>query len=809
MMKLKEFKIFSFLLFLSINLFSQSKVSGFIYENDTDLALKLVEVYDTDKGLITTSSENGYYEFYTSKDVITLVFIADGYQFIEKSISLSKNNILNIYFSNPIQELSEVVVKANNKKVFQLGRLKDIEGTAIFAGKKSEVISMDLSMANLASNNARQIYNQIAGLNIFQNDDAGLQLNIGGRGLDPNRTSNFNTRQNGYDISADALGYPESYYTPPAEALKEINIVRGAASLQYGTQFGGLVDFKIKDPEKSSELEIISRNTLGSNSLYTNFTSFSGSSNKISYYSFLNYKKGNGFRPNSDFESINYFLKTIFELNSKTSISTELTYLKYLAHQAGGLSDKMFLENPFQSNRSRNWFGLNWFLYNLKLEHQINSSSNLSFSFFGLNASRDALGFRTNRVDQVDVNLERDLIKGEFSNYGFESRYLNRYSLGSNNSVFLIGVKFYNSNNDSEQGPGSSGSDANFKFYNNDFPNYFNQSNYNYPNINLAFFGENIFYLTEKFSITPGFRFEYIKTKSDGFYKKINVDAAGNIILNQIINDSETRKRNFVLLGLGASYKVARNIELYSNISENYRSVTFADISISNPAFSINPEISDENGSTFDFGVRGNHKKQVSFDIGFFSLFYNDRIGFVQKAYSDGRVKSEKGNVGNAVIYGFESLIDFDINEMFIKDNDVSMNFFVNSSLINSEYTKSEVPGVQGKEVEFVPNLNFKTGLKFGIRDLVFNLQYTYLSKQFTDASNAVEGNLSGVIGQIPKYSILDFSASYNLKKIKLETGVNNILNEYYFTRRATGYPGPGIIPSEPRSYYLTIQVKL
>ena len=169
-MKLKEFKIFSFLLFLSFNLCSQSKVSGFIYEKDTEVVLKMVEVYDIEKGLITTSSENGYYEFYTSKDVITLVFIADGYQFIEKSISLSEKNNLNIYFSNPIQELSEVVVKANNKKVFQLGRLKDIEGTAIFAGKKSEVISMDLSMANLASNNARQIYNQIAGLNIFQND---------------------------------------------------------------------------------------------------------------------------------------------------------------------------------------------------------------------------------------------------------------------------------------------------------------------------------------------------------------------------------------------------------------------------------------------------------------------------------------------------------------------------------------------------------------------------------------------------------------------------------------------------------------
>ena len=82
------------------------------------------------------------------------------------------------------QELSEVEIIAQKEKVFELQRLKDVEGTAIFAGKKTEVIQVDQSMANLATNNARQIYSQIAGLNIYQNDDAGLQLNIGGRGLE-------------------------------------------------------------------------------------------------------------------------------------------------------------------------------------------------------------------------------------------------------------------------------------------------------------------------------------------------------------------------------------------------------------------------------------------------------------------------------------------------------------------------------------------------------------------------------------------------------------------------------------------------
>ena len=806
-MKLKVFKILFISFFFSLYSFSQNKISGYISEKLTDINLEGVSVYDIDIGLITKTNSLGYYEFITDKSTITLVFIFEGYQYVEKTIESSSDIKLNISFSNPIQELSEVIVKANNKKIFQLSSLKDVEGTAIFAGKKSEVISMGLSMANLASNNSRQIFSQIAGLNIYQNDDAGLQLNIGGRGLDPNRTSNFNTRQNGYDISADALGYPESYYTPPAEALKEIQIIRGAASLQYGTQFGGLVNFVLNDPTKKP-FEIISRNTLGNNALYTNFTSFSGTKNKLSYYSFINYKKGDGFRPNSDFESFNSFLNIKYQLNNMTSLSSEFTYMKYLAHQAGGLSDKMFDLNPFQSNRSRNWFGLNWFLYNLKFKHQFSVNSNFSLSIFGLNASRDALGFRTNRVDQIDSNQERDLIKGEFQNFGFESRFLKKYNLKEKKNVFLIGIKFYKSNNDSQQGPGSLNSDADFEFRLKNFPNYTNQSKYNYPNLNYSIFGENIFYISDKFSITPGFRYEYIKTESNGYYKKINLDGAGNVILNRTIDDSEIRKRNFFLFGLGTSFKPSNFLEFYSNISENYRSVTFADISILNPAYSINPNISDENGYTFDLGFRGNYRKKFSYDVGFFSLFYNDRIGFVQKAFDDGSVKSEKGNVGNARMYGVESIVEIDMNEILIKNNDYIFNYFINSSFINSKYTKSKEPGVQGNRVEFVPSINLKSGIKFGYKNLTLNIQYSYLSSQYTDASNATDGNLSGVIGQIPSYDIMDFSASYIFNNYKIETGVNNLLDNYYFTRRATGYPGPGIIPSEPRSIYLTVQLK-
>ena len=807
-MKSKVFNVIVFIFWL--NGYGQLQVNCIVKtKGDNVLETKFVDVFDRDRGFIKKVPFGEEFLLVIDKESISLVFLAEGFEIFEKQIDDTNNKDVMIILKPLVEDLSEVVISAKKREVFQLSRLKDFEKTAIYAGKKTEVILVEQSMANLASNNARQIYSQIPGLNIYQNDDAGLQLHIGGRGLDPNRTSNFNTRQNNYDISADVLGYPESYYTPPSEAIEEIQIVRGAASLQYGTQFGGLVNFKLKSSTTYKPLEITSRNTFGTNNLYTNFSLISGNINDFKYLTFFNFKSGDGFRPNSKFDSSNFF----FSLSKKIKdleVSFEITYLDYLAQQPGGLSDEMFSKDPFQSNRRRNWFELNWFLYNSKIDYQFSDNSNFNFNFFGLKAQRNALGFRSNRVSQIDSDDERDLIKGDFQNFGFETRWLKKYKISKYNSVFLIGNKFYKSNNTSQQGPGSNSSGPEFNFRLDEYPNYSLQSNYNYPNENISFFTENIFYLSDNFSITPGARYEYIKTATDGSYKKINTDAAGNVILNLSTDSSESRKRSFTLFGLGFSYKRSEKIEYYANISQNYRSVTFADISIINPAFSINPNISDEKGFTADLGVRGNVNEIVSFDLSFFNLSYQDRIGFVQRAYRDGSVKSERGNVGDASILGVESLIDLNLKEFSeINNNDYLLNVFLNFSFIDSEYIRSEEPGVTGKKVEFIPNSNIKTGLKFGYKNFLFSTQYTFLSSQYTDSSNAVAGNLSGVIGLIPSYEIVDISSSFLTGRFKFELGINNLFDKAYYTRRATGYPGPGIITSPNRNIYFTTQVKI
>tara|TARA_Y100000766_G_scaffold74067_1_gene62490 strand:+ start:2426 stop:4837 length:2412 start_codon:yes stop_codon:yes gene_type:complete len=801
-------RYFTILFFVLTNqLFSQNNFQGKVVSEITALPLYGVEIYDKELGYLTKTDSNGLYNFTSDKKTLSVYFFLDGLSVYNQSI---KDAVFEQISLNPlVVSVDDVEVVVSNFETFNIRKLDDIEKMTVFSGKKTEVIKVNQAIANLATNNPRQIYNQVSGLNVFQNDDAGLQLNIGGRGLDPNRTANFNTRQNNYDISADVLGYPESYYTPPSEAIDEIQIIRGAASLQYGTQFGGLLNFVFKKPTSNKRIELISRNTIGNNNLMTNFTSLSGTINKTSYYTFINYKKGNGFRPNTGYNALNLYGFLNHKFSAKLEISSEITYMHYLTQQAGGLTDKMFYENPLQSNRSRNWFEVDWMLYNGKLLYEPTAQTKLSVNIFGLNASRNSLGYRTNRVNQNDLGGVRDLIKGKFKNYGIESKFLHKYNLFQKSAAIVFGVKHYKSKNKSIQGPGSDGSDSDFNLYTTTFPFYNNQSEYDFPNINNSIFIENIFYVNSKLSITPGARYEFIKTESVGSYKQINLDAASNPIFDTTIFQNNINQRQFILTGVGISYKWNKSLENYSNLSQNYRSVTFSDISIVSPTYSVDPNIGDEKGYTFDFGFRGTYNDLILFDISSFLISYKDRIGFVLREFDFGGVKSVRDNVGDASLIGVESIIDINIKKLMSISDQYRLNAFINLSKISSKYTRSDQAGIEGNEIEYVPKINFKSGINFGYRKLKTSIQYSYVSKQFSDASNAIVGNSSGIIGQIPDYNIVDVSLSYNINKFKIESGVNNFFNENYFSRRAVGYPGPGIIPSPKRNYYLSLEIKL
>lgn len=807
---MKEMSRLIYLLFLLVILSQMAKAQEFyelrvLVKTKNDKEVKEIELIVDPGYRLMKRTNSGEYTLDSLKaGNYSLTIFSEGYNTIKENIEISNSNLRLEFELIPFEATIDAVVIIDEKEnEFGIRRLKPVEGTAIYAGKKSEVVSPEDMAVNTATNNSRQLYGKVAGLNIWESDGAGIQLGIGGRGLNPSRVSNFNTRQNGYDISADALGYPESYYSPPTEAIERIEIVRGAASLQYGTQFGGFLNFKLKEGPEDKKFELISRQTLGSFGLFNSFNSISGNKGKLKYYSYFQYKTGKGWRENSDFDVKNSHTHLSYQLNNKIKIGFEYTYMNYLQQQAGGLTDVMFEQDPQQSIRQRNWFKVDWNLFALSLDYRISDKTDFNFRSFGLLAGRDAVGV-LNQITRIDrEGTTRDLLSDDYKNIGFENRLLHRYTLFDNTSIFLIGMRYYNGMTDRKQGNGSTASDADFNYLN---PNRPEDSKYDFPSQNLSFFTENVFYLSPKISITPGLRFEYISTQAQGYYFNRFIANNGDTLLNEQRFEERENNRNFLLAGIGMSYKPHEKFEFYANFSQNYRSINFNDMRIDNPNYVVDPDLQDEKGFSVDLGIRGNKLNAFNYDISLFLLSYKDRIGTTLRTdpflFRTFRFRT---NISDSRSLGLESFIEVDVFQALgLKELKSKLSVFSNFSLIHAEYINSQEAAFDNKEVELAPRLIFKGGLSYRRERFQLSYQYSYTEQHFTDATNA-DFSPNAVFGIIPAYAVMDVSAKYGHKKLSFEAGVNNLADAIYFSRRASGYPGPGIIPADPRNFYLTI----
>lgn len=798
--------------FIGFSHAQQLNISGTVKNSKTTIAGATITL--NDRLAITKTDSKGYFSFNNlSAGNYTLLVSAIGFRTDSVHAELKDDNlILSVVLTEANKQLDTVTVNAVQEKT-AFTRLKDVEGTAIYAGKKTEVIVLKDLIGNKATNNTRQVYAKVAGLNIWENDVAGLQLAIGGRGLSPNRVANFNTRQNGYDISADALGYPESYYTPPVEAVDRIEIVRGAASLQYGTQFGGMINFRMLHGSDTDKFSLTTRLTGGSFQFFNTSTSIGGTVGKLNYVGFYQHKSGNGWRPNSDFNSNTGYAAVTYNLASKMSVTLQYTHMDYLQHQPGGLTDADFANDPQQSTRMRNWFKANWNLGAFIFDYQISNHLHLNNRLFGLAAERNALGILTyiNRAD--DGTADRNLYVDHYRNWGNETRLLYQYNTGKQVSTALIGVRYYKGHTHREQGfgnNGSSGTPKDFTFSPAMASDTLKYSDYTFPEHNTALFAENIFRINDRFNIIPGIRYEQITTQADGRYTNALFDGAGNLIFEQKIHDNKINERSFLIAGIGATYNVRPDIQLYANFSQNYKAINFNDLRTLNPNLRVDSALQDEKGYSADLGIRKSNGI-LSYDINLFLINYDNKIGNKLSVDTTNSITYNlRTNVARSVHIGFESYIELDLWK-WLKgtSSKTSLSIFSNLSALSAKYSSKKDPTIDGRKVEFVPDVIFKSGLSFRRKKFAAAYQFSYTGTQFTDATNATF-TANAIDGGVPSYIIMDFSAEYNIsRRLSLSGTINNLADHKYFTRRADSYPGPGIVPADARSFYATLQFRL
>ncbi len=700
------------------------------------------------------------------------------------------------------KELPDItVVGRNSKSDYQ--QIPEIVGTTIYAGKKNALIVLENVQGNISNNVMRQVLAKIPGIHIWESDPSGIQIGIAARGLSPNRSWEFNVRQNGYDIAADPFGYPEAYYNPQMQAIQRIEIVRGQSALQYGPQFGGMINYILKNGSeinKPVELEI--QQTIGSNGLFNNYTAVGGKQGKLHYYSFFDQRKGDGWRNNSQFFTKSGFGSITYNFTNKFSLSFELMYSHIRSQQAGGLTDDQIKQDAQQSFRNRNWFDITWMTPAIILQYEINEHSRWNTKIFGTIGNRNSIGFlqpitvkdsinpSTNQLNNRMVNLDK------YRNFGIESRIISDYAIGKFKNTIAGGIRLYKGNTYRlADGIGSTGTNYDITI-SGTYP-----KDVSFASSNAAAFIENIFKFSDKLYLIPGIRYEWLEGSAAG---RNGLNTNGTAINLQNI----TRSRNFILTGVGSEYHITKSTEFYANLSQAYRPIQFANLQAPPTTDVIDPELKDAKGYNLDIGYRGKVKNYIQFDVSGFYLKYNNRVGTISSVNGNYRLIT---NVGASSSQGIETYIEFNPIRAFSNSQFTDLILFSSYAYTNATYSSNHKDAnTKGKKVENAPTSIFRGGISYGYKKFLMTTQFNFVGSAFSDANNTIAASANGNTGLIPSYSIIDLTCSYKLyKKLQLKAGINNLLDKIYFTRRAAGYPGPGALPADGRTAFISIEAKL
>jgi Fe(3+) dicitrate transport protein len=690
--------------------------------------------------------------------------------------------------------------------------LGPIQGTNIYAGKKSEVIHLNQLDADLSTNNYRQLMAKVPGVSIWESDGSGIQTSVATRGLSPNRSWEFNVRQNGFDISSEVFGYPEAYFTPPTEALEKIEIVRGAGALQYGPQFGGMMNYVTKKYLGNKPFSFESQQTIGNYGLFNAYNAIGGKIKKFSYFGYLHHRSADGWRQNSQYRTTTGHLSLTYSFSSKLNATLEYTHMDYSSQQPGGLTDSMFFENAQQSNRARNWMGTPWNTAAFHLDYAINEGTKFSLKLFYINAQRNSVGFLRDVLVPDSLSGKyynnRQVDRDFYENIGGELRFLKSYQMLGNKSALSAGIRLYSGSTIRKQGGvGSVHSDFDLSIVSQQssvLGSFDYRRNLSFETYNGATFIENLFQLTKRLSITPGIRFEYINSSASGIIEKPVIGSAISVP-NQV--------RTIFLAGAGAEFSTTKNTNIYANISQAYRPVTYSELTPAATTDSIDSNLKDARGFNIDFGYRGAIKEFLTFDVGAFYLFYDNRIGTISV-----NNKNLKTNIGASVSRGIESFIELDVMRIFTEKSKIgNLKLSANVAFIDARYTRWDDPAAlvdvtknfTGNFVENAPRSINRFGLTYKYNRFSINYQLNQVGAVYTDALNTEKPNAKATIGKISEYHVMDLSCTYLINgKYNVKAGVNNLTDERYATRRAGGYPGPGLLPANGRTFYFSIGVK-
>jgi Fe(3+) dicitrate transport protein len=696
---------------------------------------------------------------------------------------------------------SIIIISYLNQNIIR--PLPAVLGTYIFDGKKTEVIELAQIPADITNKTGRQLFAKIPGIFVYDMDGSGNQVNIAARGLDPHRGWEFNTRKDGIITNSDMYGYPASHYSMPLESISRIELIRGTGSLQYGAQFGGMVNYVTKQGDTTRPFSFESINTVGSFNLLSTYNAIGGKSGKFRYYAYFYRKSRDGYRDNEHTNSEAQSIIINYDPTPHISIRAEWARSAYTYRIPGPLTDSMFHADPRQATRSRNYFNPDINIPSINLNWQIANHTRLQLISSAVVGKRNSVQFDkpTNIPDTINATTHqynnRQVDIDAFNSYTTELRMLQEYFLGKQLSTFVAGVQYMNNDlHRTQLGKGTTGSDFDLTLVDPAWGR-----DVHLKTKNIAVFAENRFRLSKALSVNIGARIEIGKT-----------DMTGKITYYPDNDLPVTIKHQFPLFGSHVLFKPINNMEWYAGWSQAYHPMLFKDLIPGSLFEKVDPNIEDAKGYNAELGWRGSWRF-LRWDINGFLLRYNNRFGTLAETDLGGNFYTYRTNIGNSFTKGAEIFVQAD----WRLNNKIGLSVFTSTALLDARYENAVVKSgnnnisIDGNKVETVPGIITRNGASVKYRKLGLSILYSYTAKSFADALNTVAPlKTTGAVGIVPAYGILDINSSFRItKNLEARLNINNVTDKQYFTKRPTFYPGPGVWPSDGRNFSASLVIRL
>jgi Fe(3+) dicitrate transport protein len=661
-------------------------------------------------------------------------------------------------------------------------------------GKKSQLLDKTPGSATLVSEltlklnqpiSGNEIFKNVSGINIVEEEGAGLRTNIGIRGLDPDRSRTILMLEDGIPVALAPYGEPEMYYTPSIDRMSSIEIVKGSGSILFGPQtIGGVINYITPDPPSNSMLKLNLRS--GSGGLVTGQMLYGTTVDNTGISVGLLHREADKIGI-TDFSLNDLFAKIKFQTGSNSRIGIKISAYDETSNSTYvGITQSMYDNGEYFVNVAPD-DRLNIRRYSASLTHDlfISSASMLKTTVFGYTTSRNWLRqdfSRTRPVDSYGNAYGDTTVPGgaiylrnstgnrnrQFEVMGIEPRFISSFSMLGLKNEFEGGARFLFERAYEQRINGKKAGTLSGELREDEVRTGYAGS----------LFMLNRVFISEKISVAPGFRIESFDFGRDIY--RINsrdtlIQANSNIFT--------------VIPGFGINYNL-QDITIFGGVHKGFAPPRIKDaINNSGVDLQLNAELS----WNYEAGMRAKLFDRLHLETTFFILDFSNQV--IPVSQSSGGMGAGLVNGGRTLHKGIEGGFNLEIFQKHTSD--IQLNLRANATYSNSKYNSdrfitegSEVINVNNNTLPYAPEFYACAGIEVMHGKISFLFNTTYTGKQFGDELNTSDLPANGLIGIIPEYFLLNTTARYFIEELgaSVYLAAKNILDERYIsTRRPEG----------------------